>query len=63
MIKELTYREESLIHESVLTRIHAVKKLLKSWEEFPPTAESKLVESYTRDLEELEELERNLLKP
>lgn len=63
MIKELTFREESLIHESVLTRIQAIKNLLKGWEQFPPATDSKLVEAYTRDLKDLEELESKLLRP
>lgn len=59
---ELTIREQVLIHESVLTRIQAVKNLLKSWENFPPEEHLGLVESYTRDLRELEELEEKVLK-
>ena len=62
MLKELTLREKSLIHESVLTRIQAVKNLLKSWESFPPNENLKLVESYTQDLKELEEIKGKLLK-
>ena len=60
---ELTSREESLILDSVLTRIRTIEKLIHGWNEFPDEHTPSLIESYTLDLLDLQELMNNLLKP
>ena len=60
---ELTSREESLILDSVLTRIRTIEKLIHSWNEFPDEHTPFLLETYTLDLLDLKEIEKNLLKP
>jgi tRNA A-37 threonylcarbamoyl transferase component Bud32 len=60
---ELTFREESLIQDSVLTRIRTIEKLIHSWNEYPDVHTPSLIESYTKDLIELKEIETKLLKP
>ena len=59
---ELTYREESLLQDSVLTRIRTIVKLIDSWNEFPNEHTPSLLESYTLDLLDLKEIEKKLLK-
>ena len=59
---ELTYREESLLQDSVLTRIRTIEKLIDSWNEFPNEHTPSLLESYTLDLLDLKEIEKKLLK-
>jgi hypothetical protein len=60
---ELTFREESLIHESVITRIRTIEKLIHGWNEFPDEHTPGLIESYTKDLVDLKEIENKVLKP
>jgi hypothetical protein len=60
---ELTFREESLIHESVITRIRTIEKLIHGWNEFPDEHTPNLIEAYTKDLVDLKEIENKLLKP
>ena len=60
---ELTSREESLILDSVLTRIRTIEKLIYGWNEFPDEHTPSLIESYTLDLLDLKEMEKKLLKP
>lgn len=59
---ELTYREESLLQDSVLTRIRTIEKLIDVWNEFPDKHTPSLLESYTLDLLDLKEIEKKLLK-
>ena len=61
MIKELTVREESLLHESVVTRIRTVEKLIYGWEQYPDEHTPKLIEIYSKDLADLKEIEKKLL--
>ena len=60
---ELTFREESLIQDSVLTRIRTIEKLIDSWKEYPDQHTPSLIESYTLDLLDLKDIEKKLLKP
>ena len=60
---ELTHREVSLLQDSVLTRIRTIEKLIHGWNEFPDVHTPSLIESYTLDLLDLKEIEKNLLKP
>ena len=59
---KLTYREESLLRDSVLTRIRTIEKLIDGWNEFPDEHTPSLIESYTLDLLDLKEIEKKLLK-
>ena len=59
---ELTFREESLIQDSVLTRIRTIEKLIEGWNEFPDQHTPYLLESYTKDLIDLKEMETKLFK-
>ena len=60
---ELTHREVSLLQDSVLTRIRTIEKLIDGWNEFPDEHTPFLLETYTLDLLDLKEIEKNLLKP
>ena len=60
---ELTFREESLILDSVVTRIRTIEKLIDSWKEYPDQYTPSLIMSYTKDLIDLKEIETKLLKP
>ena len=60
---ELTYREESLLQDSVVTRIRTIEKLIHGWNEFPDEHTPSLIESYTQDLVDLKEIENKLFKP
>jgi len=60
---ELTYREESLLLDSVVTRIRTIEKLIYGWNEFPDEHTPNLIEMYTKDLVDLKEIESKLLKP
>jgi hypothetical protein len=60
---ELTSREESLILDSVVTRIRTIEKLIDSWKEYPDVHTPSLIMSYTKDLTDLKEIETKLLKP
>jgi hypothetical protein len=63
MTLELTYREESLLLDSVVTRIRTIEKLIYGWNEFPDEHTPGLIETYTLDLLDLKEMEKKLLKP
>ena len=63
MTLELTYREVSLLQDSVLTRIRTIEKLIDGWNEFPDKHTPFLLETYTLDLLDLKEIEKNLLNP
>ena len=63
MIQGLTFREESLIQDSILTRIRRVQELIEGWKESPDEHTPYLLEAYSRDLRELREIESKLLKP
>jgi len=60
---ELTFREESLIQDSVLTRIRTIEKLIEGWKEYPDQHTPSLIMSYTKDLIDLKEIKTKLLKP
>ena len=62
MITGLTSKEQSLIHESVITRIRTVERLIDGWERHPDEYTPGLIESYSKDLEVLIELENKLSK-
>lgn len=57
---ELTFREESLLRDSVQTRIRTVEELIHGWEQYPDKHTSRLVELYSEDLEELKALKIKL---
>ena len=59
---EITTREEALIYESVIGRIRTVERLIDGWERHPDEHTTGLIESYSKDLEVLKELEGKLLK-
>jgi hypothetical protein len=63
MTLELTYREESLLLDSVATRIRTIEKLIYGWNEYPDEHTPNLIEMYTKDLVDLKEIENKLLKP
>jgi hypothetical protein len=56
-----TIREESLLHEAILTRITTIKKLMESWENYPDQHSAELINFYSRDLTDLQSLEKKLL--
>ena len=58
---ELTFEQASTLHLAVLSRIQAVKKLMKGWEEYPNEFTPKLMEAYTEELRILEETEKIVL--
>ncbi len=58
---ELTFEQASTLHLATLSRIQAVKKLIKGWEEYPNEFTPKLIESYTEELNILEQIEPILL--
>jgi hypothetical protein len=54
---EFTYQEFMLLQESILSRIQAIERLLKSWEndiDYPGTKELYL--SYSKDIDKLRQL-------
>ena len=59
---EITTREEALIYESVIGRIRTIERLISGWENNPDEHTPSLIESYSKDLEVLKELEGKLLK-
>ena len=54
----LNYREINLVHLAIVSRINTIKKLIKSWEDYPDEHSDLLIKSYNEDLELLQSLEQ-----
>jgi hypothetical protein len=57
----LNYREINVIHLAILSRINTIKKLLKSWEDYPTDNSDLLIESYNEDMVLLQSLEQKFI--
>jgi hypothetical protein len=57
----LNYREINLIHLAMLSRINTIKKLIKSWEDYPDEHSGLLAKSYNEDLVLLQSLEQKFI--
>lgn len=58
---ELTESQQTTLHMAVLTRMRAVERLIQGWEEYPGEHTESLIETYSKELAELKDLEMKII--